>query len=477
MTLSSKLNLNQKQSLTMNQSIKQLIQLIQLSNVELAELLTNELIENPILEEASEFSDFHEDALSDKVSKSLSGDESVIDKLEDGPGDSDEGEYFTGNEISSGNQKEVFERAVAEKESLYDHLLWQARMSAKSENEYLIFERLITELDENGFITLDAENLTKELKIDNKELERIISVIQFFDPVGCCVAGVKESLSVQADHYYPDDKILKNIITDFFSEIEKLNYEFVAKKMSLSINEIIEKSALIYGLSPYPGSNFTTDNTRYIIPDLDVKIIDGEIVITMNDEWIPALKVNEYYSDIIRKKNIEKKQKEFIQDKLQSARALIHNIEVRRDTILKTSSSIMRRQKEYLLKGPGFLKPLTHTQIAEEIGIHDSTVSRVTSGKYVQTAWGVVSLKSFFVPKIKSGNEDESQDQVLKRIREIIETEDQKNPLSDDEIASLLKKENLPAARRTVAKYRDMMNIPTSGKRKKINMIKMEKAL
>jgi RNA polymerase sigma-54 factor len=451
--------------------------MIQLSNVELAELLSNELIENPILEEASEFSDYREDDLSDKVSKNLSGDESVIDKIEDGPGDFDEGEYVTGNDINSGNQKVVFERAVAEKVSLYDHLIWQARMTAISEDEYLIYERLITELDVNGFIALDSESLAKELNVDFKELERIISAIQFFDPVGCCVSGVKESLSVQAAHYYPDDKMLSKIIKDYFSEIEKLNYEFVAKKLSVSVNEILEKSALIYGLSPYPGSNYTIDDVRYIIPDLDVKIIDGEIVITMNDEWIPVLKVNEYYSDIIRKKIIEKKEKEFIQEKLQSARSLIHNIEVRRDTILKTSSAIMRCQKEYLLKGPGFLKHLTHTQIAEEIGIHDSTVSRVTSGKYVQTAWGVVSLKSFFVPKIKSGNVGESQDLVLKRIREIIEIEDQRNPLSDDEIAAILKKEKLPAARRTVAKYRDMMNIPTSGKRKKINMIKMEKML
>jgi RNA polymerase sigma-54 factor len=350
-------------------------------------------------------------------------------------------------------------------------------MTARDEKEYAIFERLITDLDENGFIVIDAEVLAKELETDIKNLERIILAIQFFDPVGCCVPGVRESLMVQAAHFYPEDLLIKKIINDFFSEIEKLNYDLIAKKLAVSVNEIIEKSALIYSLSPYPGSNYRIEDTRYIIPDLDVKIIDGEIVITMNDDWIPVLKVNEYYSDVIKKKNIEKKQKDFIQDKLQSARALIHNIEVRRDTILKISSAIMRRQKDYLLKGPGFLKHLTHTQIAEEIGIHDSTVSRVTSGKYVQTTWGVVSLKSFFVPKIKSGKEEESQDHVLKRIREIIEAEDQKNPLSDDEIASVLKMEDLPAARRTVAKYRDMMNIPSSGKRKKINMIKMEKTL
>ena len=212
------------------------------------------------------------------------------------------------------------------------------------------------------------------------------------------------------------------------------------------------------------------------MPDVEVKLFDGEIIVTLNDDWIPGIKLSTYYINLLKKKSIDKEQREYLNSRLQSAMALLKNISSRRDTVLKVTSAIMKSQKDFLERGHGHLKYLTHHDIAGEVNVHESTVSRVSSGKYIQTPWGVFEMKYFFVSRLKNSgdnnDDDQSSDKVKGMIQEIIAGENPDSPVSDEEVVNLLKEKGITVARRTIAKYRDILNIPASNKRKKINMIK-----
>ncbi|HPI90682.1 MAG TPA: RNA polymerase factor sigma-54, partial [Spirochaetota bacterium] len=364
---------------------------------------------------------------------------------------------------------------VAHVESLSEHLMWQAQLTAENEEELFLYESIITSLDPSGFYTQEIPDMTGRKSVSTDLFEQVITKIRHFDPVGCACSNVQESLLIQAKYYYPDDMVMQRILSDHFIDLENLNYEKIARGINKSVGEIIETSKMIQNLDPFPGRQFRSNEVRYIVPDIDVKYVDGEIIVAMNDDWIPPIRINSYYVEILRKKSIEKNLKDYIQDKLQSAKYLIKNIASRRETIIKVVAAIMEAQKPFLIKGPGNLKPLTHVEIAEKIGMHESTVSRATTNKFVQTSWGVFELKYFFVSKLKSANTNEqSSDQVMNLVKNLIDSEDHREPLTDDDIVSVLKKNGINVARRTISKYRSVLNIPPSHKRKKINMIKSE---
>ena len=468
MKSSMNIGIRQSHKIIMTQTLRQSIEMLQLSTVELAELINNEFLENPLLEELNTTIDT--DSLEEDLNRNLSGEEEDSLRMEKeiytnpDPLRSAEGADF--------DRKRAFiENAVSVSESLNEHLLWQARMTASDEYEYNLYEEIITLLDENGLLPAGWRDMIK-----SADAEGIIESIRGFDPVGCAVSEVSESLLVQAVYYYPDDKLLHNMIQNYFHEIEKLDWAGIAKATGQHTNVIIEKSRLLQNLNPYPGSAFTSKEVKYIIPDIEVKLIDGEILLNLNDDWIPAIGISSYYEGLIAKRNFRKEEREYLTGKLQSAKAFIKNISTRRETIFKVAMSIMFRQREFLEKGPGHLKYLTHHDIADETGVHESTVSRVSSNKFVQTSWGVFELKYFFVSKIKSSQgesgENSSSDRVRGLLLEIVQGEDPGNPYNDEELAAKLKEKGVIVARRTIVKYRDMLNIPSSGKRKKINMIK-----
>ncbi len=265
-------------------------------------------------------------------------------------------------------------------------------------------------------------------------------------------------------------------MADCFEHFEKLDYKKIAGTLGMAMADVLEKTKMIQNLDPYPGRQYSNRTIRYIVPDIDVRLVDGEIIVGLNDDWVPGLRINSYYISLLKKKNIEKKLRDYIQDKMQSARYLVKNIANRRATILRVVESIMKRQREFLEKGPGHLHPLTHSEVARELGLHESTVSRATSNKYVQTGWGVFDLKYFFVSRLKAGQNsaEVSSDEAMNLIRDVIERENAERPYSDEEIVRILGKAGMHVARRTVAKYRGILNIPTSGRRKKINKIKTE---
>ncbi len=481
MAVSIKVGLQQTQKLALTQSLRQSIEMLQLSTLELAETIAQELLENPVIEEADTAAlpsiDMNEESLIARVSQRLSGDDSVFDRREENDvnfADSSDSGYSGGFDEEDRKRK-FLENAVTQEETLKEHLLAQARLAATTEKEFALFESIITSIDDSGLLADDVEKIAAENSISAEAVKDLIAVIGGFDPVGCGAPSVRESLLLQAAFMYPADSLLKTIISEYFREMERLDYEKIARSLSITLADVIEKSRLVHTLTPFPGRQFSMKGIRYIIPDVEVRYVAGEIVVAINDDWIPQIGINTYYINLLKKKNIDKKLKEYIKDKLQSARHLLKNISSRRDTIVKVVSAIMDHQREFLVRGHGHLKPLTHAEIAAEVGLHESTVSRVTSNKFVQTNWGVFELKFFFVSKIKSDNaEEHSSDRVMSLIKDIVAGEDQENPLSDEEILDRLRNAGINLARRTIAKYRGVLQIPSSTMRKKLNMIRSE---
>ena len=400
-----KLGQKQTQKIILTQAQRQALELLQLSNLELLERITKELEENPVLEEdtvtiAPAISAPESDLIA-TVSQTLSGNaDTEVDYENATEVGGDLQERSPGQSSDDPKKRDYIETAVAGGESLADHLLSQARLTARDESELMLFEYIITSLDENGFLPDDAQTLAEKFSESDEHLRNAIAAIQLFDPVGCAASSVQESLLIQARHYYPGDMHLQHIISDHLRDLEHMRYDRIAKSLGASEQTVKEKCSLLQTLDPYPGRRYKTSSIRYIIPDVDVKFIDGEIIITFNDDWIPPIKINSYYTELLRKKNIEKKLKDFIQDKLQSARYLVKNIQSRKETIIKVVKAILLHQEDFLIKGPGHLKPLVQAEIAREVGMHESKVSRVTSNKFVQTPWGVFELKYFFATKI-----------------------------------------------------------------------------
>ncbi len=477
MAVSIKLGIKQTQKLALTQTQRQSLELLQLSNLELSDRLAKELEENPVLEEDTvtlmPAVSAQEGELISEVTKKLSGEEGPDKGFEDDrPDYSDVPDPGYTASRDDDRKRDFIENAVASEESLKEHLLWQARLSIRDENDLAVYEEIITSLDDNGFLAADIEELAGRRGLSRESLMKILDGIHGFDPIGCGAASARESLMIQAAHYLPGDETLARILRDHFPDLEQIRYDRIARALGATEEEVIEKSKIIQGLDPFPGRHFSGKTARYITPDVDVRYVDGEIIVSLNDDWMPSLRINSYYTNLLRKKSIEKKLRQYIQDKLQSARYLVKNIESRRDTILKVVKAIMGRQINFLVRGPGHLKPLQQSDIADEVDLHESTISRVTSGKFAQTPWGVFELKYFFVSRLKSdGREDRSSDEAITLIKDIIARENPLKPLSDGEIQTRLKKSGIEAARRTIAKYRGQLNIPPANKRKKLNLI------
>jgi RNA polymerase sigma-54 factor len=477
MTISLQTGLKQSQKLVMTRSLQQAIELLQLSTVELYDRITDELVENPVLEEEGGLMSSQAAAGSDVetgIARNLSGDESVLTRGEEQRINYEDASD-TGYSDDEDRRRNYLENITVQEESLSDHLLWQARMTARDERELNIYQAIITSLNENGFLEEDPAVLVRD-GCSPADLERIVKSIHLFDPVGCAVRDVRESLLVQCGHFYPSDSAVRSIVANCFEHFEKLDYKKIACFLNLPQAEVLEKSRMIQNLDPYPGRQYSNRTIRYIVPDIEVRLVDREIIVSLNDDWVPGVRINSYYISLLKKKNIEKKLRDYIQDKMQSARYLVKNIANRRATILRVVDSIMKRQREFLERGPGHLHPLTHSEVARELNLHESTVSRATSNKYVQTSWGVFELKYFFVSRLKAaGNGNEtSSDEVMNLLRDVVERENAERPYCDEEIVRILGKAGMHVARRTVAKYRGILGIPTSGRRKKINKIKSE---
>ena len=449
--------LAQEQRLKMSPQLYQSIQLMALPIQDLQLKIAEEVEKNPALELVED-------------SKTLSLDEIPSKKSDDFDpfeNSSDPG-YQRGADSGEDTKRKFLEGAVFRKESLQDHLLWQLHMTVLSERETAIGELLIRNLDSGGFHLENPETLVKEE--DRDVLDHMIHLIQEFDPVGVCVADHRESLLVQAHLREDMPEGIDHLLTDLMELLEKGKYNEIIKQMKITRDEWENILTFLQSLNPYPGGDFSDASYNYVIPDLIVRKKEGEFVIVLNDEEIPVMRINSYFEEIQDGGSAadDKNVKQFVNGRVRDARWFINSINQRNQTLFKTATAIMEFQREFFRKGPKYLNPLTLKDVAAEIGVHEATVSRITTNKYIQTEWGIYELKHFFSNSISgagSSGSKFSKEGVKEVIREILTENKEEKKLSDQKISELLSKRGIHIARRTVAKYRKELDIHSSFKR------------
>jgi len=460
-----KLNIKLSQQLVMTPQLQQAIKLLQMSRMELQQTINNELLENPVLEEVIESADPNIISESD-LNKGSDG--NVQDYL-----DSYDANSSTPPSIRSfKNIDDHFniENLATRTENLYDHLVWQLKMTGMSKKEEEFGEKIIQNINDDGYLQLDFNDLVKDSGFSYEEAEEVLLKIQEFDPVGVGARDIKECLLQQVRQPHLKDGKLASLINNNLAALEKRNYPALARKLDVSIDRVYELAKIVLSLEPKPGRSFSQNDAQYIVPDIYVLKIGNEYVVTLNDDGMPRLRISNYYKNIIHDKTmyIKKDDKDYINDKLRAAVALIRSIQHRQKTIYKITEAIVKKQTEFLEHGVSKLRPMILREIAQDVNMHESTVSRVTTNKYVFTPQGIFELKFFFNNPVSStAGDDVASESVREKIRQLITDENTKSPLSDQQIADELKKHNIDIARRTVAKYREMLGILPSSKRKK----------
>ena len=475
MALELRQQLKLTQQLIMTPQLQMSIKLLQLSRLELVDAIRQELEENPALEEAQEFAD--EEPQTDQ-SEAVSHDTPAIkevkieEKIND---DIDWSNYIdeynsTGRIVFETEKKNIpnFESFIARKESLNDHLLWQLLMTFPTEEEEKIGSLIIGNLNKDGYRDIPVEELISTSGSTPDKVNQVLSLIKTFDPIGVGASDLKECLLIQAEHFKLDNTIVTDIIKNHVNHLENKNYKVIARALKIDIQEVISAVNIIKEFEPKPGRTFSVEEPQYINPDIFVYKFEDDFLILLNDDGIPKLHVNSFYKQFInRGGKVSDNVKQYLQDKIRSASWLIKSIYQRQKTIYKVMESILKFQREFFEKGIAYLKPMVLRDVAEDIGMHESTISRVTTNKYAYTPQGIFELKYFFNSSINRINGDAiASASVQEKIRQIILNEDPRKPYSDDKIAELLKESNVNIARRTVAKYRGMMKLLSSSKRK-----------
>ena len=476
MALELRQQLKLTQQLIMTPQLQMAIKLLQLSRLELLNTIRQELEENPTLEEEVQDSDVEEQLVerSEKASadSSETKEMTVEEKIRD---DIDWNNYIDEYNSSGRTHFEAerrdtpnFESFVARKESLHDHLLWQLLMTSPEEADKKIGNCIVGSLNKDGYLDATVEDLAVMSGTDPEKVEQVLTLFQTFDPIGVCARDLGECLLIQARHFNLDHTIVIEIIENHLNHLENKNYKAIAKALKVSIEDIVAAVKVIQSLEPKPGRQFTEEEAQYINPDVFVYKIEDEFIIMVNDDGMPRLRVNNFYKSAIKDDgNFSEDAKDYIQEKMRSATWLIRSIHQRQKTIYKVMESILKFQRDFFLKGIAHLKPMVLRDVAEDIGMHESTISRVTTNKYVHTPRGIFELKYFFNSSIQRiHGEAIASASVQEKIRLLIENEDSKKPYSDDKISKLLKEANINIARRTVAKYREMMRVLPSNKRK-----------
>ncbi len=489
MGIELKQTLRLSQQLVMTPQLQQAIKLLQLNRLELSEVVNQELVENPMLEENTDSIDSSSDSRitdpsseqqrdEDSQIKALTNEEKLVAGKDDFNWEAYIEDFNSSSSSPSPSMKDInsdlpsFESILTKTSTLEDHLTWQLSMAVLSDDEKDFGELVIGNLSQDGYLKANLEDLAKESGLDPEDAEEVLKIIHNFDPVGAASRTLGECLLAQARFIEPPQPMVIKIIEEHLHNLEKKNYPAIAKALKTPINDVIHAVKLILELEPKPGRAFQTSETRYITPDIYVYKVGNEYAIVLNEEGLPRLRVSPYYKNILSaaKKDSNKNTKEYVQEKLRSAIWLIRSIANRQKTIYKVTEAILERQHDFFEKGVQFLKPMVLRDVANDIGMHESTISRVTTNKYVHTPVGIFELKYFFNSKIGTTNGSESfaSEAVKEKLRQLVSGENPKRPLSDQKLVELLKKDNIDIARRTIAKYRDVLNILPSSKRKKV---------
>ncbi|NLK52158.1 MAG: RNA polymerase factor sigma-54 [Syntrophomonadaceae bacterium] len=468
MRLGLGLNVEQVQRLIMTPELRQAITVLQLSAIELHQYLQKELQENPFLEVQEENEGYNEAAASD----------SSFDTGETGEKfDIDWQEYFSDrSDLGYVRQPREeypaysFENFLTEGPSLQEHLQVQLDLAFTEGREREIGQYLLGCLDDYGYLRVPLGEIAAKLECSEAELEQVLSVLQTFDPTGVGARGLCECLLLQLKQLDQLNALTEKVVREHLDDVARGRWNRIASSLNISIQEVQSIVDLIRQLNPRPGDQFSRLNEiRYVAPDVFVERIDDEFVVLLNDTLVPRLGINNQYRSLLMGQQVnEQEARKFLENKLNAATWLIRSLEQRRYTLYRVACCLVEFQREFLLHGVKRLRPLTLKQVAEKLGIHESTVSRATANKYLQSPQGVHEFKFFF----SSGISDEqgmgiSAPSIQKLIREIVESEDISRPFSDQQITEILNKQGIPISRRTVAKYRSEIGIPSTAKRKR----------
>jgi RNA polymerase sigma-54 factor len=489
MALEPKLFQKLSQQLVMTPQLRQAIKILQVSRTELESLIENELEENPVLEDSAVEKGTVELKAAEpeepRVDGTLGEPEAAPEaaKTEENAKDLKEidwSEYFEtySNEFHGGSYAESdsgdddrrpsLENVLTKTQDLLGHLEWQVRLSTFSPEEERIASLIIGNVDNDGYLGATVDEIACLAEVEPAAVEAVLARVQEFDPPGVCARDLRECLLIQLRQLGAGDSLAARIVRDHLETLESRRFEKLARDLAVTVEEILEASKAIASLEPKPGRNFGEGEARYVTPDVFITKLAEEYVITLNDDGLPFLGVSNFYKNMLRSDS-SSEAKGYIQEKMRAAQWLIKSIQQRQRTIYLVTQSIVKFQRDFFEKGISGLKPLVLKDVANDIGMHESTVSRATSNKYVHTPQGTFELKFFFTSSLRAGGgEDVSSESVKQRIREIIQAEDARHPYSDQYIAAMLAKENVDIARRTVAKYREMMGILPSSKRKQM---------
>lgn len=480
-------SLKQTQNLMMTPQLQQAIKLLTLTHLEMTNVIAQEMVENPMLEEVgpdnSTDGKKNEDdyevenlEMQNREAVAENFDEPTVVTKDDFDWQSYIETYnsptYAQPSMATPDLDEMpnYENMVTQERSLPEHLEWQLRMENLTEEEWEVARRVIHNINDDGYLEIPFEEIITESGHNREDAFELLSMIQRLDPSGCGSRDLQDCLLAQAKSLEERSPLLELIIREHLKDLEHKNYEKISKDTGVSINHIKDAELILQTFHPRPGRLITPGEIHYVVPDIFVVKVGDEFVVQLNDEGVPRLKISQLYQSMLKKSSTEsnKETKEYVQDKLRSALWLIKSIQNRQKTILKVANAIVRQQQQFFKKGPSFLKPMVLKDVAQEIGMHESTVSRVTNNKYMHTPIGVFELKYFFSSGLggKDGGLDISGEVLKIKIKTFIENENPSRPLSDQKIAELLSREDIKVARRTVAKYREMMGLASSAKRK-----------
>ncbi len=472
MAISQRLHTKLVQKLILTPSLQQAIKLLPMSTLELSELLNQEMVENPMLEELP--------------TEEQQAAETSPEKVEEKPKDTEKGdtwddqdyEYFFGDYLDDGYRartptevKELppIENTLSTTASLSDHLLWQLSMQSDDPHIREIGEAIIGNLDDDGYLVATVDELAAMGPWATQDVEAALHLIQGFDPIGVAARDLQESLLLQLRHLGLSGTPSEKIVSEHMRLLQNHQVPELARKLGMPIEELKQHVEIIRHLDPKPGNRHNPSQSQYVIPDVYIVKVEDQYVAALNEDGLPQLRISPVYRRLLDKSAAENtdETRAYVKDKFRSALWLIKSVEQRQKTIQKVATSIITFQRDFLDHGIEYLRPLVLRDVANDIGMHESTVSRVVTNKYMHTPQGVFEMKYFFHSGIASSYGDAVSSVTIKqRIRKIIEQEDPRKPLSDSKIVSILQREGLELARRTIAKYREELKIPTSNQRK-----------
>lgn len=462
MPLNLKLQLKLTQQLVLTPQLQLSIKILQMNHLDLKESIESEVQENPILEMRDDINS-PDGATDPDFEKFIEG---YMKITEDYRGK----DRFSMAAANQEDEDNVWENFITRRPDLYGHLLWQLHLETLTPKEIIIGEEIIGNIEPDGYLRISVDDIAQSMTSTAGEVEKVLKRIQQFDPVGVGSRDLKECLLNQLDIYGEAFPYVRIIVDKYLDELSRKNFKKISKELSITVDEVENALRHINALNPKPGSSFefSAYENHQIQPDVFVTKDGNEYVVTLNFEGMPFLRINKQYESFLKNKTLDSAAKTFLQEKIKSAYWFIKSVYQRGNTIQRVSKAIVERQKGFFDYGVSHMKPLTLRDLSEMLELHESTISRVTSNKYMLTPRGLFEMKYFFSTGIrKTGSEDVASISVKEIIKEIIGNEDHKSPLSDQELSDILKAKGYNIARRTITKYRETMSILSSGLRKK----------